>query len=513
LWLLSCLALLVLYVHAQPMTSRNGHLKPFGEHRPAEGEIQSVDGNAVTPEQFWEFHRRQEVVVLKNVTTSWPALKNWNDAKLSEKGGWGDFIMRTEGKVEGTMAPENVQLSTFLEQIQSQRYVVGELPEPMYKDVVVPGCFTCGPFSGHITEVDIWISNGETRSKFHKDSNNQLNCLVKGRKRWTVIDPTHIRKIPMMWEDSDPAEKTAGESLLDPLRVDLERYPEVAEVPYNRSWLEPGDCIWMPGSTLHQVYSTADDAGRNLQVSLLFSELVSVRKGMKGFNPPAAFDPNDSHKCSDGWGPKPLSEYYVAWPYPGKGGTTYGFDCPKKFRMRMGYFLEANFGTGQVEKAKWMDLYKHMLMADFPNKPTDKLFVFAGHQHYIPDALEIMNRRQNYNLGPPEVWGRKAVHKKGGRIYYPGIREAAVNLALKAFDDWWKQSPLTQDGGLSKDEMFSVSVREFQESWAFLYFPVQSIGHAFIGAMEHDEVRYMEMMEEQEEEHERRKKIGHHDEV
>ena len=31
-------------------------------------------------------------------------------------------------------------------------------------------------------QVDVWISNGRTRSKFHKDSNNQLNCLIKATK-------------------------------------------------------------------------------------------------------------------------------------------------------------------------------------------------------------------------------------------------------------------------------------------------------------------------------------------
>merc|ERR1711998_808286 len=101
---------------------------------------------------------------------------------------------------------------------------------------------------------------------------------------------------------------------MDPLRLDLRRFPEVAEVPYNQSWLEPGDCIWMPGSTLHQVMSDADETGRNLQVSMLFSEGVSVRKGIDPqYQPPKPFDPNDTTPCSQGWAPKNLSDYYVAW--------------------------------------------------------------------------------------------------------------------------------------------------------------------------------------------------------
>jgi len=69
-------------------------------------------------------------------------------------------------------------------------------------------------------------------------------------------------------------------------------------------------------------------------------------------------------------------------------------------------------------------------------------------------------------------------------------------LALRALDEWWESSPQTK-GGMSKADLFSVGVKEFQEAWAFLYFPVQSIGHAFMGAMERDDVRYEEMIERQ----------------
>ena len=69
----------------------------------------------------------------------------------------------------------------------------------------------------------------------------------------------------MLVEDGDPALKSAGESLMDPMALNLVQWPQIAEVPYNVSTLEAGDCIWMPGATLHQVHSMADETGRNLQ--------------------------------------------------------------------------------------------------------------------------------------------------------------------------------------------------------------------------------------------------------
>jgi len=426
-------------------------------------------------------------VVLRNVTTSWPAISRWTDEKLKDSNGWGQFLMRTEGKIEGTAAPATIALKDFIGGIEDHKYVVSELPTAMYGDVTVPGCFSCGAFSSHITEIDIWISNGHTRSKFHKDSNNQLNCLIKGTKQWTVIDPTHIRKIPMMWEDDDPALKTAGESLLNPIALDLVRFPEVSEVPYNRSLLQPGDCIWIPGSTLHNVISTADASGRNMQISFLFSEPPSAGKNISPhYQAPGPFNPKAGQPCVKKPAPRNLTDVYVAWPYPGTGGTTYGFDCPKKFKLRMVAIMQHFYGERAVGQKEFSSLYSRMLHQDFPRLPTDKLFVFEGHEKYIPDALQIIRRRENYNLGDPADWEAKSI-KRGGRRYYPGLREAAINLALKALQEWWQTG--TKDGKLTAAQLTDLGVKEFQESWAFLYFPVQSIGHAFIGAMENDFVR------------------------
>jgi len=83
----------------------------------------------------------------------------------------------------------------------------------------------------------------------------------------------------------------------------------------------------------------------------------------------------------------------------------------------------------------------------------------------------------------------------GPKIFYPGIKSASIKLALDSMLKWWDSSPLTKDGSLSQADLRSVPMKEFQESWAFIYFPVQSIGHAFMGAMERPEVRAEEQMQ------------------
>ena len=40
---------------------------------------------------------------------------------------------------------------------------------------------------------NLWISTGDTNSKIHKDSNNQMNCLYKGYKEWSLFHPLDSR--------------------------------------------------------------------------------------------------------------------------------------------------------------------------------------------------------------------------------------------------------------------------------------------------------------------------------
>ena len=43
-----------------------------------------------------------------------------------------------------------------------------------------------------------------------KDPFNQLNCVVRGRKHGTVVEPVHIKKITLVIEDGVPSEHNSG---------------------------------------------------------------------------------------------------------------------------------------------------------------------------------------------------------------------------------------------------------------------------------------------------------------
>lgn len=68
-------------------------------------------------------------------------------------------------------------------------YVVSQLPDPMAKDVAVPAIATCGSLSRQLLEANLWVSSGNTSSMIHRDADNVFNCVYRGSKTWTLIDP------------------------------------------------------------------------------------------------------------------------------------------------------------------------------------------------------------------------------------------------------------------------------------------------------------------------------------
>jgi hypothetical protein len=118
----------------------------------------------------------------------------------------------------------------------------------MMDSVYVPACIRCGPVRGMVVETNVWISRGSTSSLLHKDSLNTINCQVQGTKRWYLVSPSDIGRVPWALEDEPPENASAGFSLLDPRAVDLVKWPEFATVPLHKAILEQGDCIYIPGS-------------------------------------------------------------------------------------------------------------------------------------------------------------------------------------------------------------------------------------------------------------------------
>eukprot|EP00041_Stephanoeca_diplocostata_P031514 m.983098 g.983098 ORF g.983098 m.983098 type:complete len:321 (-) comp23973_c0_seq41:4018-4980(-) len=232
-----------------------GHLKPFGTGRKPSWEIAEIDAKDLSAKTFLEqYVNKRTPLVIRNETNSWPAFSLWgNDTYLSTA--YGQLHVTIEHKLEAVpMDKAKVTLEDFLHTpYQSDRYVISELPQPMYKDVRVPPYLRCGPLSDRLAEMDLWVSNGGTSSVMHRDPFNQLNCVVSDSKRWTLIDAMLVSSVPFVWEDDvDPVLNTGGTVEFDWEAVDLLKYPVLSRIPFAVTDVHAGDC--MPHTHTHTLH-------------------------------------------------------------------------------------------------------------------------------------------------------------------------------------------------------------------------------------------------------------------
>ena len=112
--------------------------------------------------------------------------------------------------------------------------------------------------------------------KVHYDADQNMNCLYHGTKEWIFLD-THKYWKDIVWVNGRyHAPKVRGQrahtgtdfSPFDPHSVDMEAYPSVKDLRYQRVTQRAGDCIYIPNAYMHQV--TKPNAEHNVAVSYMF---------------------------------------------------------------------------------------------------------------------------------------------------------------------------------------------------------------------------------------------------
>jgi hypothetical protein len=105
-----------------------------------------------------------------------------------------------------------------------------------------------------IVEPRIWIGNG-TVTRVHYDLNQNLICVVAGKRRVTLFPP---EQLPNLYPG--PFDRTIGGvpvGMVDPENPDLERYPRfaLARDAIRVAELDAGDVLYIPYGWWHQVRS------------------------------------------------------------------------------------------------------------------------------------------------------------------------------------------------------------------------------------------------------------------
>ena len=132
---------------------------------------------------------------------------------------------------------------------QVNRYLVDEVTPEMRKDVILPLCLRCEEMSKYFFVSYFWMSMGNTSSKIHIDTDENLLCVIHGHKKTIMVSPKYSNDL---YADDG---MLLGVSDINPQAVDMEKYPRVKNVRYEFANMSEGDCLYLPQMWWHQVVS------------------------------------------------------------------------------------------------------------------------------------------------------------------------------------------------------------------------------------------------------------------
>ena len=179
----------------------------------------------------------------------WPAYQLWTDEYLNHT--YGDVMLNMETKDDDKFnIPNGMKLKEFLEIYQhADRYLVDEVPPEMRKEVILPLCLRCDEMDKYFFVSYFWFSQGNTSSKIHLDTDENMLCVVKGHKEVLMVSPEYSADLY-----TDDA-RVLGVLDINVTSVDLLKYPRVKNVHYVKANVDEGDMVYIPQMWWHQVYS------------------------------------------------------------------------------------------------------------------------------------------------------------------------------------------------------------------------------------------------------------------
>ncbi|CAB3977741.1 Hypothetical predicted protein [Paramuricea clavata] len=239
-----------------------GHLQPLGSQVPPVGDVLTLTEIPSPQEFFDQFVKPGKPVVFKGAATKTPAYELWTDDYLSSKFGEVKFDVEEGKKENRSRELFNMPLGEFLKSYKEKDiYLVASVPKIMRDDIYLLKCLLCGGFTDELQDSVMWFSNGGTKSVLHYDAIDNINCLMSGTKELFMVHKKEHAHVLI--------DKPDGSfSKVDVDKVDLQKYPGLADVPWYKANMEAGDCLFIPYRWFHQVRSYGP---RNLAINIWFA--------------------------------------------------------------------------------------------------------------------------------------------------------------------------------------------------------------------------------------------------
>ena len=241
-----------------------------------------------------DFHRnwisKNLPCVFKNATAHWPALKKWDPHYLKEKigskqvtvavtpNGLADAV--TDNKF---VLPEEriMKMEDFLDitkqdtgdsvfYIQKQNSNMTEEFRELMNDIDPNISWAYEALDKEPDAVNFWMGQGKAVTSLHKDHYENLYCVIKGEKIFTLYPPSDRLYIPYenypvaqyKYENNQwiiETNKIVGDSStvpwisVDPLHPNYEVYPQFKHAQPYTCKVQSGDVLYLPSLWFHHV--------------------------------------------------------------------------------------------------------------------------------------------------------------------------------------------------------------------------------------------------------------------
>lgn len=277
-------AVLLRRAHAVAGEVPRGHLEPFGGWRAGVPIEERAD--VPEPQEFDEKYCRSDrgngrPVVFRGAASNMLAVERWATDDLILESHGHEKVTGVEFNLKETRAGGHVEgmdtMGKFLKAYNtSDIYMVSSVPRGMMAEVDFLPSVRCGGYLNFLDTHNMWFGRGGSKSVVHYDDQDNINCMIAGRKRFIFMHPSYKARFEAFpnsdrnefgWVDADLDEGVAGYGgfmgKLDVDRVDLLRFPGWRDVEWSYVDLAPGDCVYIPFQWYHQVTAAA---GRSINV-------------------------------------------------------------------------------------------------------------------------------------------------------------------------------------------------------------------------------------------------------
>lgn len=229
------------------------------------GPQKSVDvfDTFIPPDQFFtKYVIPGTPVLFRGAAKTFPAFTKWTDEYFQSLPESDTFtVFAEEGKKENRNdGSKHLTFSEFLNVYKEEDiYYVNPVPPFLASDIPLHLPLNC-PFvvNNLLADNVMWFSSGGTKSVWHNDAYENINCLMRGKKWFIMANRSETH------QKAHIDNREGSYSSVDVENVDTDKYPGFKDIQFYNVSMEAGDCLYIPWFWFHHVNSI----GSNLAVNI-----------------------------------------------------------------------------------------------------------------------------------------------------------------------------------------------------------------------------------------------------